>query len=308
MSTKWPLLTALILLVLAACSGGASGSSATVPVPTSSPTPGPTLGPASLKLALMEAHGPLWYCDPDFYPVARGEEIDHARERWSEVVADADAFAAIAKKLGFDPAADFTDSQKLGVYQVWKTLAAVALDPIGNNTFRFDYLAEPKPGAARGTRTAGTITATGVIKIDQQADADEPICPICLARGTLIETPEGPLPVEDIEVGDPVWTLDAGGRRVVGAVLVVGSTEAPVNHHVVHLTLADGRTVTASPGHPLADGLRLGDLRVGDPVDGSFVASARLIPYTGDRTFDLIVSGSTGTYFVDGIPLGSTLR
>ncbi len=36
-------------------------------------------------------------------------------------------------------------------------LNAIALDPIGGDTYRFDYLAQPKAGVAEGTRIAGGI-------------------------------------------------------------------------------------------------------------------------------------------------------
>ena len=100
------------------------------------------------------------------------------------------------------------------------------------------------------------------------------MCPICLARGTLIDTPAGPVAVERLRLGDPSGRSTADGRRVAGTVIALGSTAAPPDHEVVRLVLEDGRTVTASPGHPLADGRLLGDLRPGDAVDGSRIAVA----------------------------------
>jgi hypothetical protein len=293
---------ALVLLVAAAC------GSAAAPSPTPGPTPGPARTVPELKLALIDAYGPLWYCDPDFYPIQRAEELDSARERWPEVQADALAFKAITAAKGIDPAGPFTDEKMLSVYQSWKVLNAIMLDPIGNDLYRFDYLAQPAGGAAEGTRTAGTITISGSITVEQQAAASEPICPICLARGTGIETPGGPVAVERLRIGDPVWTLDAGGVRVPATVIATGSAAAPAGHHVVRLLLADGRTVTASPGHPLAGGHRLGEVQVGDEVDGVTVIAADLVAYDESRTFDIAVSGPTGIYLVSGIPLGSTLQ
>lgn len=300
----------VVIGTLAGCSllaipdGGSHGPS---PSPGPSATPGPTRSEVELKLTLIDTYGPLWYCDPDFYPVARGEEIDSARTRWPEVMADAVAFRAITTKLGLDPAGAFTDAQKLTVYRSWKALQAIALNPIGNGSYHFDYLAEPKTGAAQGTRTAGTVTPSGAVTVEQQVAAGQPNCPICLARGMQIDTPGGGVAVEQLRIGDAVWTLDTGGRRMVASVIALGSTPAPVNHRVIDLVLADGRTVTASPGHPLADGRRLGDLRPGDIIDGSVVRSADLIPYNGGRTYDLVVSGPTGIYLIDGIPLGTTI-
>ena len=300
------LAASLILSLAAACSGGSPAPSPT-PSPNPSPIPGATLNVPQLKVALIERLGPLWYCDPDFYPIAHEDEQALANERFDEVKADTDAFEAVLEQLGLAAGSDFTDGQKLAIYQTWKVLNAIALESIGNDRYRFDYLAQPAGGAAEGTRSAGTIDADGTIAVENQAPAGEPMCPICLARGTRIETPHGAVAVEDLRIGDAVWTLDATGHRIEGAVTAFGSTPAPRAHTVVRLILADGRSVTASPGHPLADGRRIGSVRAGDAVGGSTALSAERVVYRGGSTFDIAVSGPTGLYLVNGIALRSTL-
>jgi hypothetical protein len=292
------------VFLLVACSPGATPGPTILPGPSG----GGTLSPAELRLHLVDELGPRWYCDPDEYPVAHGTEQERAIEQWPEVEAENELMRSIAARLGIDVDAPVNDAAKLAIYRQWKVAVSIPLDVIGDGKYRFDYTARPAGSATEGTRTAGTIDASGAITIEQQAAAGEPNCPICLSVGTMIDTPAGPMPVERLRLGDPVWTLDAAGRRIAGTVIAVGSTPAPVDHHVVRLRLADGRMVTASPGHPLLDGRPLGDIRTGDVIDGSRVMAADLIPYAGADTFDLVASGATGAYFAGGIPLGSTLR
>ena len=299
---------ALTLAVVSACGNAGSPS----PTPGPSIIPGPTGGGAlttgDLRLRLIAELGPRWYCDPDSYPIGRDEQ-QSAIERYPQIrTEDPELFEAVARDLGIDPAAAHTDAEKLALWRGWKLAASIQLDPIGGDRYRFDYLAQPVDGAAEGLRTGGIIDATGTIEIEQQAAAGEPMCPICLARGTMIDTPDGPIAVELLRIGDPIWTMDANGRRVPGTVIALGSVTAPLEHRVIRLTLADGRSVTASPGHPLADGRALGELAIGDLVDGSPITNLASVPYTGGQTFDLVASGPTGSYFSDGIPLGTTLR
>jgi len=115
------------------------------------------------------------------------------------------------------------------------------------------------------------------------------------------------VPVQDITVGMPIWTTDFQGRRMLGVVLETGRTHAPVGHRVVRITLEDGRSVLASPGHPTADGRTIAELRAGDLFDGSEVVAATRIPYSSPMTYDVLASGPTGAYFANGILLGSTL-
>lgn len=305
----WVALAALLLGLIAGACGGSGPSPSVTPGPGD--TPGPTPGAftaGELRLLLVDRLGPRWWCDPDEYPVGRDEQ-QSAIERWDEMRAEANVFAAVLARLGFDPNRAFEDVEKLAVYRLWKLASTIQFEAVpSGDGFRFDYLAQPVGGAAEGTRTIGIIDETGRITVESRTTAGEPTCPICLVRGTLIDTPLGAVPVERLRVGDLVWTLDASSRRVAGTVSALRSMDAPSSHRVVRLELADGRTLTASLGHPLVDGRRLGEVRLGDVVDGSAVVSLTWLSYGGGRTYDLAVSGPTGTYFVDGIPTASTIR
>ncbi|HUQ79155.1 MAG TPA: Hint domain-containing protein [Patescibacteria group bacterium] len=290
-----------LAVLLAACSAAVPS-----PSPSPSPSPGVPLTTAEMRYALIDRFGPLWYCDPDFYPVPRDDEARQAVERFDEVRAEAAQFATIAARLGVNPAADVTAGQKLALYRAWKQVNAILLEPVDGGRLRFDYLNAPAPGATDGRRTSGTIGADGAITIEQQAAAGEPNCPICLARGTRIATPDGEVAVEDIRVGRLVWSIDAGGRWAVATVVRIGRTPVAASHRVVRLVLGDGRVLRASPGHPLADGRLLAAIRAGEIVDGARVVSATLEAYAGESTFDLLPSGPTGVYRADGVALVST--
>ena len=135
------------------------------------------------------------------------------------------------------------------------------------------------------------------------------ICPICLAKNTLIDTPIGQVPVQDLRIGAPVWTVNKSGGRVSGVVIKVSKTPVPATHKVVELVLSDGRKLLASPGHPTVTANQtLGDLVANDVYDEVKVLRAKLIPYTQSYTYDILVSGETSFYFADGILLASTLH
>jgi hypothetical protein len=130
---------------------------------------------------------------------------------------------------------------------------------------------------------------------------------ICLASTDSIATPSGPIPVSRLHVGTIVWTLDAAGQRVAAPVLELNHRPTPTGFHVLRLTLADGRVVEASAGHPTVGGRPVGELRTGESLDGSRLIGIEAIPYAGD-TWDLLPAGPTGGYWANGVPLGSTMR
>lgn len=304
-----PCLAAVAIAVLVgACGASASPTPSPPPAPTPTPLPSP-LTVAELKYRIIDQLGRPSFCDRDFYPVGR-DELAAARERFDEMRADEEAFLAIVFRLGLAELSHFSDAELLAIYRDYKMLGAVELapDPADPSRHRFEIRVTGPQRPVSDLLVDGTIDAGGVIEVAQQSDVGPLICPICLARGALIDTPSGPTPVEGLRPGMVVWTVDEHGVRVAGTVQRWGSTPVGSSHRVVHLVLDDGREMRASPGHPLADGRRLGDLAPGDIVDGARVVAAELVVYDGGATFDLLPSGPTGIYFANGIPLASTLR
>ena len=157
-----------------------------------------------------------------------------------------------------------------------------------------------------------TVTLT-LIKIEgdvatfaKKTDFNRP-CPMCLAENTLIDTPSGAIPVQQLQKGMAVWTADAFGARVSATIVETAKTTAPPTHQVIHLVLNDGRELFVSPGHPTADGRIVGDLSVGETIHGGRVIVTELIPYQKAFTYDILPAGDTGFYWANGILIGSTL-
>jgi hypothetical protein len=295
---------AFVLLVAAV---GCNAATVTA-TPSPSPAPG-TLNQAKLKLRILEQFGQLAFCDPDYYPVARADEQALALQRLPEIQKDPATFSAILVQLGIATNPPYTEGQRLAIYREWKMLEALRLDQVGA-AFHFDgvFTGFGSPFSASTNHIEGTVDQRGEITVTSSRPSGLPPCPICLARGTRIATPNGELAVEDLRVGDVVWTIDARGVPVAAPLIETGSVPVPVTHRLVHLRLSDGRSVDVSPRHPLADGRTVGDLRPADLYDGAAVVSAELAPYEGGATFDVLPAGPKGLYWANGVLLGSTLR
>lgn len=281
---------AIVVLAAVAC-----GSAA--------PAVGSPLNAGQLGFAVIDSVGAPVYCDPDFYPLVReGGEQASALARYDEIKADPEAYAAILAHEHL-PSGLLSDTQKLTLYRAWKLLRALVLAPDGN-LYSFQY--RVKAGSAYSMVT-GSVRVDGVVSVSSRGTTGAPNCPICLAAGTLIATPNGPVRVTDIRAGMLVLTASENGRRIAAPVLETGSVEVPAGHLMVHLVLADGRELLASPGHRAADGRQLGTLSVGDKLDSSTISLWELVPYAGERTYDLLPAGATGRYWANGIELSSTL-
>jgi hypothetical protein len=327
----------LLAVVLAACApiipaGSAGGSGAVTPIvitavvstvvastvgppPTEGPSPtaipetpiptlpASTLSPTELKYKVLDQFPDFFFCDPDLYPVARADESILAQQRFTELQANQEEFQAILSHNNLSGVTNFTDGQKLVIYRDHKKLNGIYFELVGD---KYQFQIQTGAEGQQGSVITGTIAANGSIEV-QKKTAGFPTCPICLAKGTMIETPRGAVPVENLRLGDPVWTTNRAGERVAARIQRISRVPVPPTHQVVHVVLSDGRELWASPGHPMTNGGALGILRAGDSLDGARVILAERLPYGGAATYDILPSGDTGFYWANGILMGSTL-
>jgi hypothetical protein len=287
-------LAGCIAILVVAC-GSATPAPAGVPLTTT-----------QLKFAVLDSVGLPVYCDPDFYPLAReGGEQASAIAKFPQIQADTELYSAILahEKLS---ASDVSDQEKLVIYRVYKNLNALTLTQSGDS-YAFTLRVRSTSGAASYLMVVGAVRVDGVVTVSSRTPTGAPPCPICLAASTLISTPNGNVRVTDVKPGILVWTVGADGTRIAAPVLEVGSIQVPADHMMVHLVLADGRELLASPGHRTADGRQLGLLAPGEGLDGSTITQWALVPYSADRTYDLLPAGPTGRYWANGVLLSSTL-
>lgn len=300
------IMTAEVSTVVAATIGTppTEGPFPTPAPPTPIPTlPSSTLSPTELKYKLLDQFPDFFFCDPDFYPIAHDDETILAQQRFSELQANQEEFQVILSHNNLAGVTMFTDEQKLLIYREHKKLNAIYFELTGD---KYQFQIQTGSEGQQGRFITGTIDGNGSIEVQKQ-EPGFPTCPICLAAGTLIDTPRGPVSVENLRVGDSVWTMKGSGERVSGSILRTSRVPVPASHQVIHVTLSDGRELWASPGHPTANGKMLGDLRVNDLLDGARLIKVERLHYAGTATYDLLPSGSTGFYWANGILMGSTL-
>ena len=175
-------LAAFTVLLIAGCSATTGGA----PSPTA-------LSAIELKYRLLAKVGPIDYCDPDSYPLARPVTASYVAVRLSEIAkTDPQTYQAILAHYRIKPPP--TEQEQARVYADYKQLSALQLTDSGGN-YRFSYLVGT-PGNKQPYLTNGSVDRSGVIKVDFQKPSFR-ICPICLAASTWIATPVGPIAVPD---------------------------------------------------------------------------------------------------------------
>jgi hypothetical protein len=257
-----------------------------------------------LKYRVLDQFPDFFFCDHDYYPIARADEMELARARFPELQANREEFEVILNRNGLSGTSTFTDDQKLLIYREHKKLNAIFFEVVGDV---YQFQIQTGTEGQQGSLITATIDGTGSIDIQKQ-EQSFPSCPICLAAGTLIDTPQGYIAVQDLGLGDAVWTMDESGERVAATIVRTSRVPVPASHQIVHVILSDGRELWASPGHPTADGRVLGDLKGNNLLDGARVILTERLAYSETATYDFLPSGETGFYWANGILVGSTLK
>ena len=259
------------------------------------------LSVSELKYAIEAVTGDAVFCGP---PVMPRDYKQQLLAQFPSVEANAEEYATILKHLNFASTQTLTDDEKDQVVNEHNKLSVISLTKTGTG-YHFSVRAG-KPFTP-GDLYEGTISELGAVQITKKT-AYAGGCPVCLALHTKIDTPKGPVAVENITPGMKVWTVTKDGVRVSTDVEKVIRTQVPSDQHVVHLMLTDGRELFVSPGHPIGDGRTIGALQAGDLLNGTLVKEATLVPYTSSYTYDLLPAGHTGQYWAKGILIGSTLK
>lgn len=128
-------------------------------------------------------------------------------------------------------------------------------------------------------------------------------CSSCLVEGTMIDTPEGPRPIETLRVNDAVWTRSASGALEVGHVV---STSRHVASRHLFFRLADGNGLRVTAIHPIAS--ESGWRQAGELAEGNalrtLVGWVRIASVTEVRSpaavYDLTVSPQEN-FFASGV-------
>jgi hypothetical protein len=247
------------------------------------------------------------WCDYEFNPTSLGDGMaERGRMRIAGFARDNPVgLELIQKTVGLpgDPTA-LNDTDTVALYDEIRSIETMYLYDYADGQYR--YKAFVKNAQSRTIQVEGTISDYGAIEIVGQRPGS-PICLACLAIGTQIDTPAGPVAVETLLAGDVVWTSRSDGTRLAAPLLRVSRTAVPARHVVVRVRLDDGRSVTASLRHPTADGRTFADLAAGDSLDGAVIDDLDLFSYHDGYTYDLLPAGETGWYWADGVLLASTL-
>lgn len=202
-----------------------------------------------------------------------------------------------------------------------------ALEPLPPPTFATPPPPQPQPWATT-TNTTGKPCPRGkcllrgrcvrpggpIASEDDPPDAVPGVCggdggPCsfcrCVSPETALSTPEGEIPIADLRTNDLVYSIHQGR---IQAVRILATQRVRVkDHSMARIELHDRFVMEISGDHPLGDGRSLWELIPGEKFGDARIEALSVVPYEGTFTYDVLPDSDTGTYFVHGLWVGSTM-
>jgi hypothetical protein len=123
----------------------------------------------------------------------------------------------------------------------------------------------------------------------------------CVPEGVRIDTPSGPVRIEELKAGDTITGYNGSQVRINQ---IHQYREDPATSHYVTLSFSDGATVSVSARHRVA-GTPAAELRVGDAC-GSKTVTAIGELHSVSRSFDLLTEDPG--YRIGDIPVNSMIK
>lgn len=123
----------------------------------------------------------------------------------------------------------------------------------------------------------------------------------CLPEGTLIDTADGAVKIEDLKTGDAITGFRGKTVRIAQ---IHQYREDPATSRYLTVHFADGSAVSASPRHRIA-GIPAKDLKAGDACASQVVTRVETLRGVS-RSFDLLTEDAG--YRIDGIPVNSMIE
>jgi hypothetical protein len=145
------------------------------------------------------------------------------------------------------------------------------------------------------------LTATALATQTAMAALPVKMALKCIPEGTLIDTPAGRTPIEDLNPGDEVIGFSG---KPVSIVENHAYDEDPTSNRFMTLTFDNGAKVDLCDMHRI-DGTHAMDLAIGEKAGGQTLVEIK--NYDGvEHSYDLLTSDAG--YRIDGIPVNSMVE
>jgi hypothetical protein len=128
--------------------------------PSVTPSPTVTYTQYQLEYNLFTRYADIFWCDPDYYPVARsGGEQANAEAQFAAIRANTAEFSAILEQLTLPNKPEYTADEKLLIYREHKELTYGAQMAANGSGYNYTL----RIGKNSGSQIQGTISVGGTI-------------------------------------------------------------------------------------------------------------------------------------------------